>query len=130
MPTLQKVIQMSLKKNFLKCSGKEYNAFYSLIFNLYPLGEFMNPKKALLLSAAFTGMTLGVALAHTEKKEVKEEHKVAKGECHGVNSCKGTTACGSKDHSCHGKNSCKGKGWLELTKEECEKQKGEFKEHG
>lgn len=53
---------------------------------------------------------------------------VAEGECHGINSCKGKGDCGGKGHSCAGKNACKGKGWVKTTKEECAKQKGQFKE--
>ncbi len=49
------------------------------------------------------------------------------GECHGINSCKGTGACGGKGHSCAGKNSCKGKGWLKLSKADCTAKKGKFK---
>ncbi len=39
--------------------------------------------------------------------------------CYGVNTCKGTGACGGKGHSCAGKNACKGQGYLELEKEAC-----------
>ncbi len=49
------------------------------------------------------------------------------GECHGVNSCKGTGACGGKGNSCAGKNSCKGQGWLKLSKADCEAKSGKFK---
>jgi uncharacterized membrane protein len=48
----------------------------------------------------------------------------AKGKCIGANACKGQSACGTASNSCHGTNSCKGKGWLSLTKAECEKIEG------
>lgn len=45
--------------------------------------------------------------------------------CQGVNECKGTSACGVPGgHDCHGQNECKGKGWIKLSKEECEKKGG------
>lgn len=48
----------------------------------------------------------------------------AKGKCIGANACKGQSACGSAANSCHGMNSCKGKGWVEMSKAECEKISG------
>ncbi len=50
-----------------------------------------------------------------------------KGECWGVNACKGQGACGGVGHECAGNNACKGKGWLSLTRDECEGRKGTFK---
>ncbi len=44
----------------------------------------------------------------------------AKVHCTGVNSCKGLSACKSASNSCKGMNSCKGKGFLEMTKKECD----------
>ncbi|HVV69892.1 MAG TPA: hypothetical protein VHE99_12830 [Gammaproteobacteria bacterium] len=47
--------------------------------------------------------------------------------CYGVNSCKGQSACKTSTfyaHACKGQNSCKGQGYLELTKEQCEKMHG------
>ena len=51
----------------------------------------------------------------------------AKGECHGINSCKGKGECGGKGYSCAGKNSCKGKGWIQMTEKECSTKGGTFK---
>lgn len=48
----------------------------------------------------------------------------AKGHCVGANSCKGTGACKTASNACKGQNACKGKGYLELTKAECEKVAG------
>lgn len=50
-----------------------------------------------------------------------------KGECLGVNSCKGQGACGGVGHECAGNNECKGKGWLSLSEAECEGRHGTFK---
>lgn len=50
------------------------------------------------------------------------------GECHGVNSCKGQSACHTKEHACAGQNSCKGKGWLQMTKEDCQQKGGKWQE--
>lgn len=52
----------------------------------------------------------------------------AKGHCMGVNSCKGTSACGTSANACAGKNECKGKGFLEMTKADCDKAGGKFEE--
>ena len=85
--------------------------------------------KTMLISAAVIGLLAGSANANAEKgkkaKPVKD--KVAVGECHGVNSCKGKGECGGAGHSCAGKNSCKGKGWIKLSKAECDEKNGEFK---
>ena len=52
----------------------------------------------------------------------------AKVECHGVNSCKGQSACKSANNSCKGQNSCKGKGFLELSKADCAAAKAKAKD--
>ncbi len=43
--------------------------------------------------------------------------------CEGVNSCKGQSACKSANNACKGQNSCKGKGFMEMTKAECDAAK-------
>lgn len=48
--------------------------------------------------------------------------------CHGVNACKGQSACKGAHNACKGQNSCKGKGYLEMTKEECTAAKAKMKE--
>ncbi|MBI3288729.1 MAG: hypothetical protein HYZ74_04345 [Elusimicrobia bacterium] len=50
-----------------------------------------------------------------------------KGECWGVNACKGQGACGGVGHECAGQNACKGQGWLSLTKADCSARNGKFK---
>jgi len=89
----------------------------------------MKTKQKLLVSSAISGLILGVALANAgdTKKAVSSVAADTVGECHGVNSCKGTGECGGKGHSCAGKNSCKGKGYLKLSKKDCTEKKGTFK---
>lgn len=49
------------------------------------------------------------------------------GQCTGVNSCKGTASCAVPgQNSCAGQNSCKGKGWIPLTKADCQSRDGKF----
>jgi hypothetical protein len=47
-----------------------------------------------------------------------------KGRCIGANACKGQSACQTASNGCSGQNACKGQGYLELTKEECDKIEG------
>ncbi|MGE0172089.1 MAG: hypothetical protein AB7T49_04860 [Oligoflexales bacterium] len=89
-------------------------------------------KKSVLFSAAVSSMLMAsVALADSTKAPAaaKTAKTEAKGECHGINACKGKGECGGKGHSCAGNNECKGKGWLSATKEECTAKKGTFKAH-
>lgn len=45
--------------------------------------------------------------------------------CEGVNACKGESDCGVKGaHKCAGQNECKGKGWVKVSKSDCETQGG------
>jgi hypothetical protein len=44
-------------------------------------------------------------------------------QCTGVNSCKGQSACKSANNACKGQNSCKGKGFLEMSKADCDAAK-------
>ena len=48
----------------------------------------------------------------------------AKGHCVGANACKGQSACASSSNGCSGENACKGQGFLEMTKEDCDKIQG------
>jgi len=56
--------------------------------------------------------------------EKAPEAKVASVKCSGINSCKGTGACGSATNACAGQNSCKGKGWIKASKADCETKGG------
>jgi hypothetical protein len=87
----------------------------------------MNTKE-LLLVGALAGLSLSIHAETAHAKKTTEAVDSEKsGECHGANSCKGTSACHSESNSCAGTNSCKGKGWIKLTKKECLEKKGKFK---
>ena len=84
----------------------------------------MKTRGMLLASAAATLFVAGGAgMANAAHHEDSHEAKV---ECHGVNGCKGQSACKTAESECSGQNSCKGKGFLKLTQEECEKAKAEM----
>lgn len=51
----------------------------------------------------------------------------AKVKCEGVNACKGQSACHTATSGCQGQNSCKGKGYLMLSKAECDTAKAKMK---
>lgn len=44
----------------------------------------------------------------------------AKVKCEGANGCKGQSACHGATNGCAGQNSCKGKGYLLLSKADCD----------
>jgi len=76
-------------------------------------------------SRILTGVALAAAAAvmfatGTSNIARADEAKV---KCAGVNSCKGHSACKSANNACKGQNSCKGKGFLEMTKAECDAAK-------
>lgn len=75
----------------------------------------------LVMATAAAGLFLASPIAMADKHAGKVH-------CTGVNACKGKSACATADSSCKGQNSCKGKGWLEMSKEECEKKGGTVKE--
>ena len=51
----------------------------------------------------------------------------AKMKCEGANACKGQSACHTATSGCQGQNSCKGKGYLMLSKAECDAAKAKLK---
>jgi len=70
------------------------------------------------VASAVVGM-LATGYQFTGDAAKKDEGTV---KCAGINSCKGTGACGAADgsHSCAGKNECKGKGWVKVkTEKDC-----------
>jgi hypothetical protein len=69
---------------------------------------------ALAAAAAVMFSTVAAGTANAAEGKVK---------CEGVNSCKGLSACKSANNACKGLNSCKGKGFLELTRAECDAAK-------
>ncbi len=82
--------------------------------------------KSLFLAAALSGLALSAQAVEGAKNSSKEV-EVSKGQCLGINSCKGTSACHSEKNSCAGTNSCKGQGWLKTSEKECKDKKGTFK---
>jgi len=75
------------------------------------------------VAAALSGLMMG-AMALTSCTPAANE---VKGECYGVNGCKGKGACGGPGHECAGKNECKGKGFVSMTEKECQDKMGTFK---
>src|SRR5579862_4837578 len=69
---------------------------------------------ALAAAAAVMFSAVTATVARADEGKVK---------CEGVNSCKGHSACKSANNACKGQNSCKGKGFLEMTKAECDAAK-------
>lgn len=84
--------------------------------------------KNLLLAAAFSGLAFAATASETAKTAAPAKAVAAvEGQCHGINSCKGTSACHTEKNSCAGSNACKGQGWLKMTDKECKDKKGTFK---
>jgi uncharacterized membrane protein len=81
----------------------------------------MATKKSALLASAAAGLLVAAATFVAPTAALAEDV-----ECHGVNTCKGTGACGGKGHSCAGQNTCKGQGWVKLDKDACLKQGGKL----
>ena len=82
--------------------------------------------KTMFLNAAVIGLLAGSVAAHAD--DAAKSTNAAAGECHGINACKGQGECAGKSNSCKGQNSCKGHGWVKLSKKECKKKHGTFKE--
>jgi hypothetical protein len=76
--------------------------------------------KKRLSTAALAAAAAALFAAGTGPVSAGDEAKV---KCEGVNSCKGKSACATAENSCAGQNSCSGKGYLELTKAECDAAK-------
>jgi hypothetical protein len=82
----------------------------------------MNTNKATRAAIATAAALLFSNMAVTTAGAVE-----AKVKCEGVNSCKGTSACGTATNACQGQNSCKGKGYLLLSQAECDTAKAKMK---
>ncbi len=74
----------------------------------------------LALATAAAGLFATAAISTVSAAEQAKVH------CDGVNSCKGQTACQTANNACKGQNSCKGKGWLYLSKAECDAAKAKM----
>jgi hypothetical protein len=73
---------------------------------------------ALAAAAAVMFSTVAMTTAQADEAKVK---------CQGVNSCKGQSACKSANNACKGQNSCKGKGFVEMSKADCDAAKAKAK---
>ncbi|MEQ8351558.1 MAG: hypothetical protein RH862_08750 [Leptospiraceae bacterium] len=86
----------------------------------------MDSRSKILMGAALGGMLMAASCGGSETADTPLQTDL--GECHGINACKGQSACHTKETSCAGQNSCKGKGWLQMSKEECKEKDGDWKE--
>ena len=79
----------------------------------------MANKGTVLAAAAAAAFALGVG-----NSALADHHETSeKIHCEGVNACKGHSECKTAANECGGLNSCKGKGWVSMTKAECEAAK-------
>ena len=76
--------------------------------------------------ATAAAMLFGTALTTASAADAPKAD-AGKIHCTGVNSCKGQSACKSANNACKGQNSCKGKGFLEMTKSDCDAAKAKAK---
>ncbi len=84
-------------------------------------------KNRLALTAALLLAGCASSSSDAPGNKVATEQDGDMGQCTGVNSCKGTTSCAaSGQNHCAGQNTCKGKGWLPLSKAECNTRGGKF----
>ena len=73
---------------------------------------------ALAAAAAMMFSSMAISTASADEAKVK---------CDGVNSCKGHSACKTANNACKGQNSCKGKGFVEMSKADCDAAKAKAK---
>ena len=78
-----------------------------------------NSKKAMGIALAITAAGMMSATA-----PVFAGSADAKVQCFGVNECKGHNDCKTANNACKGHASCKGQGFINMTKEECDRQGG------
>ena len=84
----------------------------------------MGTRSALVASAA-AAMFLAGSLVLPSAEESGAGAKI---KCEGVNSCKGHSECKSAQNDCKGKNSCSGKGFMIMSKAECDAAKAKAAE--
>ena len=80
----------------------------------------MKTRSALVASAAAAMFVAGLAGGANAAEESGGEAKI---KCEGVNSCKGHSDCSSAHNDCKGQNSCSGKGFMMMSKAECDAAK-------
>jgi len=74
------------------------------------------------ISVAAAGVFYGLYKSVDAYAPKAEEGEIA---CWGINSCKGTTACGTAFNACNGQNACRGKGYIYVSEQECFVRGGE-----
>lgn len=74
------------------------------------------------MSIAAAGVFYGLYKSVDAYIPEAEEGEIA---CWGINSCKGTTACGTAYNACTSQNECRGKGYIYVSEKECFAQGGE-----
>ncbi len=85
-------------------------------------------KNRLALTAAvlITGCASSTPAPKTKTTNITPQN-TDMGQCTGINSCKGSASCAvSGQNNCAGQNTCRGKGWVPLSKAECQSQNGQF----
>jgi hypothetical protein len=85
----------------------------------------------MITAKKLTGLALATAAAGlfaTAVISTASAAEEAKVHCDGVNACKGESACQSANNACKGQNNCKGKGWLYLSKADCDAAKAKLKQ--
>ena len=68
------------------------------------------------ISVAAAGVFFGLYRSVDAYAPKAEEGEIA---CWGINSCKGSTACGTAFNACNGQNACRGKGYIYVPEQEC-----------
>lgn len=81
--------------------------------------------KASGVTLAATAAALLIGGATMAPTSAQAEDKV---HCFGINACKGQGACKTASNACKGQNACKGKGFVSLTKAECDSKGGTTEE--
>lgn len=88
----------------------------------------MTRQNRIMMTAALGGLALAATVsASSAEKGSGTPNPQTIGECHGINSCKGSSACHGAGNGCAGRNSCKGKGWVKTSKGECDRKGGSFR---
>lgn len=78
------------------------------------------------LAAAAAALLSGCGTMNGAESTMDKTMAAVEGKCHGVNSCKGTSACATAKSACAGQNSCKGQGWVKAMQDDCEGKGGRF----
>ena len=83
----------------------------------------MNTKSFIIASAAAAMFFAGSVSADSHEGHDHEADSDSMIKCEGANACKGQSACATADSACGGQNACAGKGFLKLSKADCDAAK-------